>query len=69
VGSSSSPAAIAGYPAVSVPAGFVLGLPVGLSFFGRAFSEPTLLKLAYAYEQATNHRHIPKFLPTADLTA
>jgi len=69
VGSSSAPAAIAGYPAVSVPAGFVLGLPVGLSFFGRAFSEPTLLKLAYAYEQATNHRHIPKFLPTADLTA
>jgi amidase len=50
-----------------VPAGFVRGLPVGLSFFGRAFSEPTLLKLAFAYEQATHHRKAPRFLPTAEL--
>lgn len=67
VGGSSTPAAVAGYPAISVPAGFVHGLPVGISFFGRAFSEPTLLKLAYAYEQATKHRKLPRFLPTADL--
>jgi amidase len=67
VGGSSTPAAVAGYPAISVPAGFVLGLPVGISFFGRAFSEPTLLKLAYAYEQATKHRQLPRFLPTADV--
>jgi amidase len=63
-GGSSSPAAIAGYPNITVPAGFVHGLPVGLSFFGRAWSEPTLLRLAYAYEQATKHRKPPKFLPT-----
>ena len=47
-GSSSSPAAIAGYPHITVPGGFVSGLPVGLSFFGRAWSEPTLFKLAYS---------------------
>jgi amidase len=63
-GGSSSAAAIAGYPNITVPAGFVHGLPVGLSFFGRAWSEPTLLRLAYAYEQATKHRKPPKFLPT-----
>jgi amidase len=63
-GGSSSPAAIAGYPNITVPAGFVQGLPVGLSFFGRAWSEPTLLRLAYAYEQGTRHRKPPKFLPT-----
>lgn len=67
VGGSSTPAAVAGYPAISVPVGFVHGLPVGISFFGRAFSEPTLLKLAYAYEQATKHRKLPRFLPTADM--
>ncbi|RMH21476.1 MAG: amidase [Acidobacteria bacterium] len=67
IGSSSTPAAVAGYPNVTVPAGFVFGLPVGISFFGRAWSEPTLLKLAYAYEQATLHRQPPKFLPTLDL--
>jgi amidase len=66
--SSSTAAAVAGYPSVTVPAGFVFGLPVGLSFFGRAWSEPTLLKLAYAFEQATKHRKPPRFRPTADLT-
>ncbi len=65
-GSSGLPAA-AGYPHITVPAGFVYGLPVGISFFGKAWSEPTLIKIAYAFEQATHHRKPPKFLPTADL--
>jgi amidase len=65
LGGSTSPAAMAGYPSISVPAGFVFGLPVGISFFGRAWSEPILLKLAYAFEQATRHRKPPQFLPTA----
>ena len=47
---------VAGYPHITVPAGYFRGLPVGVSFFGRAWSEPTLIKLAYAYEQATKHR-------------
>ena len=63
-GASSTPAAVAGYPNINVPAGYVHGLPVGISFFGRAWSEPTLIKLAYAYEQATHHRRAPQFLPT-----
>ena len=66
-GGSSSPAAISGYPNVTVPAGFVFGLPVGISFWGRAWSEPTLLRLAYSFEQATNHRAPPGFLRTAAL--
>jgi amidase len=63
-GGSSTPAAVAGYPAISVPAGFIHGLPVGISFFGAAYSEPALIKLAYAYEQTTRHRRAPGFLPT-----
>ncbi|HYX19882.1 MAG TPA: amidase [Thermoanaerobaculia bacterium] len=69
VGGSSSFPAIAGYPDVSVPCGFFRGLPVGMSIFGRAWSEPVLLKIAYVYEQATKHRRPPRFLPTVDLAA
>lgn len=64
LGASSQPAAMAGYPAINVPAGFSFDLPVGLTFMGRAFSEPTLIKLAFAYEQGTKARRAPQFLPT-----
>jgi amidase len=61
-GGSSNAAAVAGYPNINVNAGFVSGLPVGFSFFGRAWSEPTLIKLAYSFEQATKARQAPRFL-------
>lgn len=61
---SSSLAAVAGYPNITVPAGYVQGLPAGISFFGRAFSEGVLIKAAYAFEQATKVRLVPKMLPT-----
>jgi amidase len=63
-GGSSNAAAVAGYPNINVTAGFLFGLPVGISFFGRAWSEPKLIKLAYSFEQATKARQAPKFLPT-----
>ena len=62
---SSTPAAVAGYPNITVPAGFSFGeLPVGVNFIGRRWAEPTLLKLAYGYEQGTHRRHAPRFVPT-----
>ncbi|HEV8394863.1 MAG TPA: amidase [Vicinamibacterales bacterium] len=64
LGASTTAAAVAGYPHVTVPAGDVSGLPVGISFFGRAWSEATLIRLAYAFEQATHHRRVPRFVPT-----
>jgi amidase len=68
-GGTSSLAAVAGYPNINVPAGSVFGMPVGISFFGRAWSEPKLIRIAYAFEQVTRHRTPPRFHPTADLKA
>jgi amidase len=65
LGGSSSYAAVAGYPALTVPAGYIFGLPMGISFFGRAWSEPKLLAISYAFEQATRARRAPQFLTTA----
>jgi amidase len=63
-GGSSNAAAVAGYPNINVTAGSISGLPIGVSFFGRAWSEPTLIKLAYSFEQATKARRTPQFLPS-----
>ena len=68
LGASSTPAAVAGYPSITVPAGEVFGLPVGISFIGTAWSEQRLIALAYSYEQATHHRKPPRFLPMADVS-
>jgi amidase len=67
VGGSSNAAAVAGYPNINVPAGFVFGMPVGISFIGRAWSEPTLLRIAYGFEQLIKARKAPEFLPTVKL--
>jgi amidase len=64
---STSPAAVAGYPHITVPAGYLFGLPVGISFFAKAWQEPALIKFAYAFEQATQFRRQPRYLSTATL--
>lgn len=67
LGSSSTPAAVSGYPAITVPAGYVFGLPVGITFIGRAWAEPTLIRLASGFEATTKVRRPPRFLATANL--
>jgi len=67
LGASSTPAAVAGYPSITVPAGWVGELPVGILFMGGAWSESRLISLAFAYEQASKHRKPPRFVPTIPL--
>ena len=64
---STSPAAVAGYPHITVPAGFIFGLPVGISFFAKAWQDADLIRYAYAFEQATQYRRQPRYLQTAQL--
>ena len=66
-GGSSSIAAVAGYPSITLPAGWIDGLPVGISFIGKAWSEPELVKLAFGLEQALAMRKAPRLNPTADI--
>ena len=66
-GGYSTPSAVAGYPHITVPAGYIHGLPVGVSFFAGAYSEPKLIKFAFAFEQATTARRAPRFLSRVDL--
>jgi amidase len=67
-GGSSSPAAVAGYPNITIPAGYIFGLPIGISFIGGAYQEPKLLKLAFSFEQGTRVRKPPQYLTSADLS-
>ena len=67
IGGSSTPPAVAGYPHITVPAGFTRGLPVGISFFGTAYTEHVLIRLAYSFEQKTKHRRAPGFSRDVDI--